>query len=304
MKALVIGGAGFIGSHLVDALLEQGEEVHVVDDISTGKLENLNPVAAFYKMDICDPGLEKLVRSIRPEAIFHLAAQISVPRSIHNPYEDTRVNVLGTVNLLEACVKAGVKRVVFSSSAAVYGLPQYLPINENHPLLTISPYGASKVVGEEYLRLYHRMYGMNYVILRYANVYGPRQDAEGEGGVVSIFSSRLTSREELTIFGSGEQTRDFVYVKDIVRANLAAAICPPNYTINVSTGEATSINELAQTMISTTNTSVGINHQPERQGDIQHSVLSPQLALEVMGWKPIYKLKDGLKDMLLNRSGE
>ena len=152
MKALVIGGAGFIGSHLVDALLEQGEEVHVVDDISTGKLENLNPVAAFYKMDICDPGLEKLVRSIRPEAIFHLAAQISVPRSIHNPYEDTRVNVLGTVNLLEACVKAGVKRVVFSSSAAVYGLPQYLPINENHPLLTISPYGASKAAGEEYLQ--------------------------------------------------------------------------------------------------------------------------------------------------------
>jgi UDP-glucose 4-epimerase len=148
------------------------------------------------------------------------------------------------------------------------------------------------------------MYGINYIILRYANVYGPRQDAEGEGGVVSIFDRRLASRDALTIFGSGEQTRDFVYIKDIVRANLAAASCSPNHTVNVSTGEATSINELAQTMISTTNTSVEIIHQPERQGDIQHSVLSPQLALEVMGWKPIYKLKDGLKDMLLNRSGE
>lgn len=304
MKLLILGGAGFIGSHLVDALLEQGEEVHVVDDLSTGKLENLNPAASFYKMDICDSGFGDLICSIRPEVVFHLAAQVSVPRSVHNPYEDARVNVLGTVNLLDACVKAGVKRVVFSSSAAVYGMPQYLPINEAHPLQTISPYGASKAAAEEYLRLYQRMYGINYVILRYANVYGPRQDAEGEGGVVSIFDRRLASRDALTIFGSGEQTRDFVYIKDIVRANLAAASCSPNHTVNVSTGEATSINELAQTMISTTNTSVEIIHQPERQGDIQHSVLSPQLALEVMGWKPIYKLKDGLKDMLLNRSGE
>jgi UDP-glucose 4-epimerase len=304
MTILVTGGAGFIGSHLVDALQKKTEEVHVVDDLSTGKLENLNPSATFYKMDICDSGFGDLICSIRPEVVFHLAAQVSVPHSIQNPYEDARVNVLGTVNLLDACVKAGVKRVVFSSSAAVYGMPQYLTINEAHPLHTISPYGASKAAAEEYIRLYQRMYGINYIILRYANVYGPRQDAEGEGGVVSIFDRRLASRDALTIFGSGEQTRDFVYIKDIVRANLAAASCSPNHTVNVSTGEATSINELAQTMISTTNTSVEIIHQPERQGDIQHSVLSPQLALEVMGWKPIYKLKDGLKDMLLNRSGE
>jgi UDP-glucose 4-epimerase len=288
----------------VDTLLDFGNKVYVIDDLSSGKLENLNRSATIYKMDICDQHLGELLRDIQPEIVFHLAAQVSVSGSVHNPYEDTRVNVLGTVNLLEACVKADVKRIIFSSSAAVYGMPQYLPINEAHSLNTISPYGASKAAAEEYIRLYQRMYDMNYIILRYANVYGPRQDAEGEGGVVSIFSSRLTSREELTIFGSGEQTRDFVYVKDIVRANLAAAICPPNYTINVSTGEATSINELAQTMISITNTSVEIIHQPERQGDIQHSVLSPQLALEVMGWKPIYKLKDGLKDMLLNSVGE
>jgi len=255
-------------------------------------------------MDICDQHLGELLRDIQPEIVFHLAAQVSVPRSVHNPYEDARVNVLGTVNLLDACVKAGVKRVVFSSSAAVYGMPQYLPINEAHPLHAISHYGVSKVAAEEYIKLYQRMYGTNYVILRYANVYGPRQDAEGEGGVVSIFANRLASKDALTIFGSGEQTRDFIYVKDVVRANLAAATCSPNLTINVSTGEATSINQLAQMMISTANTPVEVIYQPERQGDIQHSVLSPQLAWEVMGWKPNYKLEDGLKDMLLNSTGQ
>ncbi|NLN40422.1 MAG: NAD-dependent epimerase/dehydratase family protein [Clostridiales bacterium] len=304
MEFLVTGGAGFIGSHLVDTLFEIGNTVYVIDNLSSGKLENLNPSASFYKMDICDQNLCELLCNIRPEVVFHLAAQVSVPCSIQNPYEDARVNVLGTINLLEACVKAGVKRVIFSSSAAVYGVPIYFPINEAHPLHAISHYGVSKVAAEEYIKLYQRMYGTNYVILRYANVYGPRQDAEGEGGVVSIFANRLASKDALTIFGSGEQTRDFIYVKDVVRANLAAATCSPNLTINVSTGEATSINKLAQTMISITNTSVEVIYQPERQGDIQHSVLSPQLAWEVMGWKPNYKLEDGLKDMLLNSTGQ
>jgi UDP-glucose 4-epimerase len=304
MQILLTGGAGFIGSHLVDTLLDFGNKVYVIDDLSSGKLENLNRSATIYKMDICDQHLGELLRDIQPEIVFHLAAQVSVSGSVHNPYEDTRVNVLGTVNLLEACVKADVKRIIFSSSAAVYGMPQYLPINEAHSLNTISPYGASKAAAEEYLRLYQRMYGINYVILRYANVYGPRQDAEGEGGVVSIFANRLASKDALTIFGSGEQTRDFIYVKDVVRANLAAATCSPNLTINVSTGEATSINQLAQMMISTANTPVEVIYQPERQGDIQHSVLSPQLAWEVMGWKPNYKLEDGLKDMLLNSTGQ
>jgi UDP-glucose 4-epimerase len=152
MKSFVTGGAGFIGSNLVAALLAQGKGVHVVDDLSAGNLENLNPAASFYKMDICDPDLGELIRGICPEVVFHLAAQVSVARSLQNPHEDTRVNVLGTVNLLEACIKAGVKRVIFSSSAAVYGVPQYLPIDEDHPLQTISPYGASKAAGEEYLQ--------------------------------------------------------------------------------------------------------------------------------------------------------
>jgi UDP-glucose 4-epimerase len=151
MKYIVTGGAGFIGSHLVDTLLDKGEEVHVVDDLSTGRQENLDPAAFFHKIDICDQGLDKLIGSIQPEVVFHLAAQVSVPRSVENPYEDTRVNVLGTVNLLEACVQAGVKRVIFSSSAAVYGMPQYLPVDEKHPPLTVSPYGTSKAAAERYL---------------------------------------------------------------------------------------------------------------------------------------------------------
>ena len=298
MGYIVTGGAGFIGSHLIDALLKKGEEVHVVDDLSTGKKENLNPAACFHKIDICDSGLSELICSIQPEVVFHLAAQVSVSRSMEDPYEDTRINVLGTVNLLEACVQAGVKRVIFSSSAAIYGMPQYLPIDEEHPLITISPYGASKVAAEKYLQLYNRMYGLDYVILRYANVFGPRQDAEGEGGVVSIFASRIQAGQALTIFGNGEQTRDFVYVKDIVRANLAAISCPPNNIVNISTGESTSVNDLAQTMMDINHSWVEADYKPERPGDIPHSLLSRKFAFNMMGWEPVYDLEAGLREML------
>ena len=298
MKILITGGAGFIGSHLVDALLDKGEEVHVVDDLSTGKLENLNPATSFYKIDICDPGLGKLVRSIQPETVFHLAAQVSVPRSLEDPYEDTRVNVLGTVNLMEACVKAGVKRVIFSSSAAVYGMPQYLPVDEEHPLLTISPYGAGKAAAEEYLRLYNRLCGLEYVVLRYANVFGLRQDADGEGGVVSIFANAIRDSLPLNIYGDGEQTRDFIYVKDIVRANLAALLCTPAVTVNVSTESATSINQLANLLNRIGNFSGSIKHEPERPGDIRDSVLCNSRAKDILHWEPVFTLEQGLYEML------
>lgn len=299
MQVLVTGGAGFIGSHLVDSLIEQGKEVHVVDDLSTGKLENLNPATAFYKMDIGDPGLGDLVCNIRPEVVFHLAAQISVPCSLEDPYEDTRINVLGTVNLLEACVKARVKRVVFSSSAAVYGMPQYSPVDEDHPLLTISPYGASKAAGEEYLRLHHRLYGLDYVILRYANVFGPRQDAAGEGGVVSIFAQAMRDGLPLTIYGDGEQTRDFIYVKDVVRANLAALLCAPAITVNVATQRAASVNYLANLMQRIGNSSSLIKYAPERAGDIRDSTLCNVRAKEILKWEPVFTLEEGLSEMLL-----
>ncbi|HBC32307.1 MAG TPA: UDP-glucose 4-epimerase [Clostridiales bacterium] len=298
MKCLVTGGAGFIGSHLVDALVDKGEEVHVVDDLSTGRQENLHPAAFFHKIDVCDPVLSKLICSIRPEVVFHLAAQVSVPHSVENPYEDTRVNVLGTVNLLEACVQAGVKRVIFSSSAAVYGIPQYLPIDEEHPLLTISPYGTSKVAAEKYLQLYNRIYGLEYVILRYANVFGPRQDADGEGGVVSIFAQAVHNRLPLKIYDDGEQTRDFVYVKDIVRANLAALLCASAITINVSTESATSVNQLANLINRIVNSSNPIKYEPERPGDIRHSILCNNRAKKELHWEPVYTLEEGLNDML------
>ena len=299
MKVLVTGGAGFIGSHLVNALLDKGEEVHIVDDLSTGKQENLNPAASFHKMDICDPGLNKLICSIRPKVVFHLAAQVSVPRSMENPYEDTRINVLGTVNLLEACVQAGVKRVVLSSSAAVYGMPKYIPINEDHPLLTISPYGVSKAVGEEYLRLYHRLYGLEYVVLRYANVFGPGQDTAGEGGVVSVFAQALRDGHPLMIYGDGDQTRDFIYVKDVVRANLAALSCDPAITVNVSTQRATSVNNLANLMKRLVNSSSAIKYAPERPGDIRDSTLGNRRAKDLLEWEPAFTLEEGLGKMLL-----
>lgn len=301
MSYIVTGGAGFIGSHLVDALLDKGEDIHVVDDLSTGKKENLNPAASFHKMDICNPGLNKLICSIRPEVVFHLAAQVSVPRSLVNPYEDTRVNVLGTVNLLEACVQAGVKRVVFSSSAAVYGMPQYLPVDEEHPLLTISPYGASKVAAEKYLQLYNRIYDLEYVILRYANVFGPRQDVDGEGGVVSIFAQAMRDSLPLKIYGDGEQTRDFIYVKDVVRANLAALLCTSAITVNVSTERATSINQLANILNKIGKFTSLIKHEPERPGDIRDSILCNKHAKKELHWEPIYTMEEGLYEMLGNK---
>lgn len=299
MKSFVTGGAGFIGSNLVAALLAQGKGVHVVDDLSAGNLENLNPAASFYKMDICDPDLGELIRGICPEVVFHLAAQVSVARSLQNPHEDTRVNVLGTVNLLEACIKAGVKRVIFSSSAAVYGVPQYLPIDEDHPLQTISPYGASKAAGEEYLRLYYRLYGLEYVVLRYANVFGPGQDAAGEGGVVSVFAQALRDGHPLMIYGDGDQTRDFIYVKDVVRANLAALSCDPAITVNVSTQRATSVNNLANLMKRLVNSSSAIKYAPERPGDIRDSTLDNRRAKDLLEWEPAFTLEEGLGKMLL-----
>jgi UDP-glucose 4-epimerase len=298
MSYMVTGGAGFIGSHVVDRLLGKNGDVSIIDNLSTGRQNNLNPAASFYKMDICDRDLSTAISDIRPKAVFHLAAQVSVPRSIENPYEDARVNVLGTVNLLEACVKAGVKRVIFSSSAAVYGLPQYLPIDEDHPQFTISPYGTSKVTAEKYLQLYNRLYGLEYVILRYANVFGPRQDAEGEGGVVSIFAQAMQNGMPLKIYGDGEQTRDFIFVKDVVGANQAALLCESAAIVNVSTTRATSVNQLAALMAGIGNFSSSIKHEPERPGDIRDSILCNSRAKEKLCWEPAYTLEQGIKEML------
>lgn len=296
MRVLVTGGAGFIGSHVVEALLEANHEVVVVDNLSTGKEENLPPGVPLYKADITDPGIEDIFQEIRPRALIHQAAQVAVPVSLRDPVFDANVNIIGTLNLLEACRKYGVEKMVFASSAAVYGNPKYLPVDEEHPLRPLSGYGISKHTVERYLEAYQELYGLRWTALRYANIYGPRQDALGEGGVVAIFIDKLLSNQRAVIFGDGEQTRDFVYVKDAATANLLALEHGDNQILNISTGQASTVNEL-YTLI---RQEVGSPLQPEyglpRAGDIVHSYLDNKRAVTQLNWQPKYSLARGLQE--------
>lgn len=239
LKVLVTGGAGFIGSHLVDRLIESGHQVVVVDNLSKGNCIFVHPKAQFILEDITAPRLGGIFKLEQPEVVFHEAAQIDVQTSVRKPQADAQVNIQGTINVLEACINSGVKKVIYASSAAAYGNPQYLGIDEQHPIDPLSPYGISKHTAEHYLKVYHQLHGLKYTVLRYANVYGPRQDIQGEGGVVSIFINKLLRNQSLTIDGSGEQTRDFIYVHDVVRANLASLDYGDNQIVNVGTGVKT-----------------------------------------------------------------
>lgn len=296
MKVLVTGGAGFIGSHLVDALLGAGCRVAVVDDLSTGRFENVNPGVNFYRLGVESADFIEVVARERPEAVLHQAAQVDVQRSLREPLADASANVLGVINLLEACRRFGVGKVVYASSAAVYGDPAYLPVDERHPLAPQSPYGASKMAAEHYFRIYSRVHGIGHTILRYANVYGPRQDASGEGGVVAIFVNRLLNGEAPHIFGDGEQTRDFVFVKDVALANLAALRGGDGHTLNVSTGAGVTINSLCQTINMITGGSLEPSYGPPRPGDIAHSRLANDRARDVLGWASLFSLEEGLRE--------
>ncbi|MDK2814152.1 MAG: UDP-glucose 4-epimerase [Thermoanaerobacter sp.] len=298
MKILVTGGAGFIGSHIVDLLIENGYEVVIVDNLSTGKEEFINKKAIFYKKDITDDDLYEIFEKEKPDYVVHQAAQIDVQRSIDDPVFDAKVNVLGTVNLLECCRKSGVKKIVYASSAAVYGNPEYLPIDEVHKINPISYYGISKHTAEHYFEVYSQLYDLKYTILRYANVYGIRQDPKGEGGVISIFIDKMLKGERPIIFGDGNQTRDFVYVKDVAKANLLALEKGDSEVVNISTNKATSINKLVELMNEIMNTSLEPIYAEPRKGDIVHSYLDNKKALEVLGWKPEYSLKDGLRETI------
>lgn len=298
MKVLVTGGAGFIGSHIVDLLIENGYEVVIVDNLSTGKKEFINKKAIFYKKDITDDDLYEIFEKEKPDYVIHQAAQIDVQKSIDNPVFDAKVNVLGTVNLLECCRKSGVKKVIYASSAAVYGNPEYLPIDEKHKVNPISYYGISKHTAEHYFEVYSQLYGLKYTILRYANVYGIRQDPKGEGGVISIFIDKMLKSERPIIFGDGNQTRDFVYVKDVAKANLLALEKGDNEVVNISTNKPTSINELVEIMNKIMNISLEPIYTEPRKGDIVHSYLDNKKALDVLGWKPEYSLEDGLKETI------
>lgn len=303
-RVLVTGGAGFIGSHVSDAFIARGDEVWIVDDLSSGKRENIPPAATFRELDIADPGLDAIFREAGGfDVVSHHAAQIDVRKSVMDPPFDARINVMGLLNLLECCRLHGTRRVVYvSSGGVVYGEPDVIPTPETFPKLPLSPYGVTKLTGEYYLNYYRAIHGMEYVALRYSNVYGPRQDPHGEAGVVAIFSTRLLRGEGLTIFGEGTQTRDYVYVGDVVAANLLASGVvmedAPGLdarAFNVGTGVATSVNQLADALESVAGGGHGRTHAPARPGELQHSTLDVG-KLRATGWTPSRTLHEGLAE--------
>ncbi|EAX48961.1 NAD-dependent epimerase/dehydratase [Thermosinus carboxydivorans Nor1] len=295
MKILVTGGAGFIGSHTVDKLIHEGCQVTVVDDLSTGRRENVNAQATFIEMDVCSPVLFELFANVKFDGVVHLAAQTSVPVSMDKPDFDCRVNVLGTVNVLEVCRRFGVRRVVLASSAAVYGDGVAVPVREDAKMAPASVYGLSKLTAETYLSMYTRLFGLEGVVLRYANVYGERQGDGGEGGVVSIFTSRMARGEALTVYGDGYQTRDFVYAGDVANANWLALITPDvNGVFNVGTASETSVNDLIQLLTDVAGRTVDIQYCTPRHGDIYRSALDNRLAREKLCWQPQIPLREGL----------
>ncbi len=295
MRIVVTGGAGFIGSHLVDRLIQEGHEVAVVDDLSTGKRKNLNRAAKFYKMDILSPRLERVFRKERPSLVMHLAAQMDIRRSVEDPIFDAQVNILGTLNVLEQAVQHGCRKAVFSSSGgAIYGEQDVFPAPEGHPTRPLSPYGISKLAGEFYLEYYQRISGIQYVSLRYSNVFGPRQDPHGEAGVVAIFTQKMLAGEQPIINGNGRQTRDFIYVDDVVEANLAVMGKEVLGTYNVGTGQETTINDLFRYLVELTKAGCKEIHGPARKGEQVRSVVESAKLREQLGWDPRVTLREGL----------
>jgi UDP-glucose 4-epimerase len=304
MRTLVTGGAGFIGSHVVDALVERGDEVTVLDDVSTGRRDNLEQALAngaeLVDGDIRDAGaVAELCDRARPEAIFHLAAQIDVRRSVADPALDARVNVEGTVNVLRAAHASGVPRVVNTSSGgAIYGEAQTIPAPEDHPVAPEAPYGLSKFCAENYCELFSRLHGLSTVSLRYGNVYGPRQDPLGEAGVIAIFCGKLLAGERPTIFGDGRQTRDYVYVGDVVAANLLAAESDAGGPFNVGVGVEVSVLDLVEGLRSHAADGFDPEHAPNRPGEVQRIALDCSRAREELGWEAGVRLEDGLERTL------
>jgi UDP-glucose 4-epimerase len=296
-KVLVTGGAGFIGSHVVDVLVDAGWDVAVVDDLSSGRRRNLNPAARLYEVDIRSPELRDVFEAERPDCVDHHAAQVDVRLSVRDPLLDADINVMGSLNLLELCREFGVGRIVYSSTGgAVYGEPEYLPCDENHPIRPLSQYGASKYIVEHYLRMYRELYGLDYVVLRYPNVYGPRQDPSGEAGVVAIFAGKMLQGGQALINGDGEQVRDFVFVRDCARANLLALTTRETGVFNLASGEGTTINELAGMLQELTGAAEKPAHGPAKAGETRRIYLDAGKARAALGWTPTVSLLDGLQE--------
>jgi UDP-glucose 4-epimerase len=296
MRIVVTGGAGFIASHIVDAYLERGHEVHIVDDLSTGQSGNLNPRADLHEIDIADPKAARLIERIKPDALCHHAAQMDVRHSVADPGFDARVNIIGFINLLEACKNCAVKKELFASSGgAVYGEQDVFPAAEAHPTRPASPYGVSKRAGELYLSYYQQAFGLPYIALRYANIYGPRQSAKGEAGVVAIFLSLLLTGKTPVINGDGGQTRDYVYVGDVVAANAAALDSPFVGAVNIGTGVETDVVTIFEHLRRAVGSQIEAVHGPAKPGEQRRSCLDAGLAAQVLGWRPQTALADGLR---------
>jgi UDP-glucose 4-epimerase len=296
MKVLVTGGAGFIGSHVTDRLIDAGAEVVVLDNLSSGKRESVHPRARLCEADICGEGIRTLFDHERFDCVDHHAAQMNVRRSVDEPVFDARVNILGSLNLLQAAVATGVKKFIFASTGgAIYGEQLTFPADETHQTCPMSPYGIAKLAVEKYLVFYEQVYGLPYTALRYANVYGPRQDPHGEAGVVAIFSQRLLAHEPVIINGDGEQTRDFIYVEDVVRANVLAVTTDLRGIYNVGTGIETSVNVLYAYLAKHTGSTQRPRHGPSKAGEQQRSVLDNRKLQAATKWTPTVSLDEGLR---------
>lgn len=295
-RIIVTGGAGFIGSHLVDRLIADGNRVTVIDDLSTGKRSNVHRNATLVHMDIRWPRLAGVFRRVRPDVVFHLAAQKNVRDSIENPLFDADVNIMGSLNVIEQSRKFGVKKFIFSSTGgALYGDGVTLPTPETVPPRPLSPYGVAKFAIEQYLAFYQQEFGMRSVSLRYANVFGPRQDPKGEAGVVAIFAERFLKGRPLIINGSGSQTRDYVYVDDVVRANITAMKHAVTGEVNIGTGIETSVNELTKVMAREYGSRMTITHGPAITGEVRRSALRCVKATKEFGWRPRASLREGIR---------
>ncbi len=296
MRVLVTGGAGFIGSQIADAHLAGGDDVSVVDSLVSGRREFVPPRARFSQADIRDPSLREIFARARPHLVNHHAAQVSVSASVADPTSDADVNIVGTLRVLELCVEFGVEYLVFASTGgALYGDPDSLPADEATPIRPLSPYGCSKYAAEGYLALYRRLHGLRGCCLRYANVYGPRQDPHGEAGVVAIFAHALLAGRPATIHGDGEQTRDFVFVDDVVSASLLAAERRAEGAFNIGTGQATTVNTVYRTLAAAVGTDAPPLYGPPRPGDVRHITLSAASASDRLGWTPRVAVAAGLE---------
>lgn len=295
MKILITGGAGFIGSQVVDRYISEGHEVVIVDSLVTGQERNINPKATFYKCDVTSIELKEIFQKEKPDVVNHHAAQMNVRRSIEEPVYDTHTNVIGLINVLSCSAEAKVKRFIFiSSGGAVYGDAPVLPTSEQTQPVPLSPYGMAKYVGEQYVQLYHRLYGLSYVILRYANVYGPRQNPDGEAGVIAIFINNMMQGKKAVIFGDGQQTRDYVYVADVVTANSHALVAGDNSIINLGTGKEASVLEIHNLLQEVLEKNEKPVFAEKREGEVSRGALHCHAAKNALGWEATVNLKEGI----------